>query len=869
MIFRWVVRSVLVMIPLWSVLGCAADTTAPLSLDAGTTGVGVKATPNTLKGTAGSPFGGNTGVVFSVSGGAPGASYFWTVEGSIPSGLALFPPTNSTPSTTLTLFGTPSEGGLYPLTITVHTAPGHVQFGPTANFPIEIAGDSNSAPTIPSLAITWLTGVTYQQALTATGGKTPYASWFQTGLPAEITLDSKTGILSGTPSTPGTFNVTVSVLDAAGRMGIGTVSLTVTTWTLADTKGTWTGVIKTGPLANKRLSLLFNDQGIAQQGTMDTTILATATQFLQFTIGTTPPYAGQFNGAIAALSWHLVCTPLSSVELDCIGHHYSGVTLNGSVTLSNVNADSQDIAAPTVVSRVFTSGTVDGTGPRLTVLFSELMSGTGTAGTSITFSGGPVGTPTFAGTDPTTPEARTLIIPLGPLQSSTTYTLTLNPTGQTGFRDLAGNALATRALSFTTGTLNANQPPTATGQTLTAALNLARSITLAGFDPEGGALTFQIVSQPSGLLTGTAPNLTYTSSVVGADSFTFTVTDPVGNTSSQAAITITTRAANQSPTASPQSVSGIHDRPLALTLAGSDPDVGDSLTAYTIVSSPANGTVTGGTVATKTYTPRAGYTGPDSFQFRVTDSAGAVSGLATVDIAVTNRPPTASSQSIVVQWDVSSAITLAGSDPDGDTLTYSVVASVPSATHGALSGGIGAARTYFPPAGYSGPDSFTFTVNDGAISSAAATITITVSANQPPTAYPQAFIFTTRQPSSLLRDIQYAVTLTGSPSAVGFKIFTPPSHGSIEGMSTGVTYQFVDPISGGVSQGTATTSSSVDGTTGVITGSPSTIIWTPNVCHEAFDRDTFAFVAIDADGLTSAPASVTMTALDTYCGHLF
>jgi hypothetical protein len=134
MTHRWLVRSALGTLLLCSLLGCATDATEPLSLDAGTSGVGIKATPNTLKGTAGSLFGGNTGVVFSVSGGAAGASYFWTVEGSVPSGLAFFPPTNSTPSTTLTLFGTPSEGGLYPLTITVHTAPGHVQFGPTANF---------------------------------------------------------------------------------------------------------------------------------------------------------------------------------------------------------------------------------------------------------------------------------------------------------------------------------------------------------------------------------------------------------------------------------------------------------------------------------------------------------------------------------------------------------------------------------------------------------------------------------------------------------------------------------------------------------------------------------------------------------------
>lgn len=885
---RWLVRSALGILLLSSVLGCAADTTAPLSSDAGASGVGVKATPNTLKGTVGSPFGGNTGVVFSVSGGTAGASYFWTVEGSIPSGLAFFPPTNSTPSTTLTLFGTPSEGGLSPLTITVHTAIGHVQFGPTANFPIEIAGDSNSAPAIPSLAITWLTGVTYQQALTATGGRTPYASWFQTGLPAEITLDSKTGILSGTPATPGTFNVTVSVLDAAGRMGVGTVSLTVRSWTLADAKGTWTGLITTDPHPHKgkRLSLLFNDQGIVQQGTMDATILATSSLPLSFLLGS----GGQLSGPIPILGWHLVCDPTSSGDLGCVGHVLSGVTPRGDVTLKKINANNQDTDAPTVVNNP-NPFTPIGMGGIATVAFSELMSGTGT-GTSITLSGGlgTIGTPTFVGTDPTTLDARTLTIPLSQLQSSTNYTLTLNPVGQTGFRDLAGNALATKAIPFTTGVLNANQPPTANALTLSATVNTPRTITLTGSDPEGLPLTSaRIVSGPSsGMLsvatwTGASPygtSYTPTQGFIGSDSFTFTVTDSSGNVSPLATVSMTIRAANQRPTALPQTLSVVHGRQLPIALTGSDPDIGDFLTAYTITRNPTSGTLTGAG-AIKTYTPtNPTYTGPDSFDFTVTDSAGETSLLvATVTINVTNLPPTVPTpQSITVARDTTTAITLAGTDPDGDPLTYTVVDSVPSLTHGTLTGGgTGAARTYTPPPGYSGTDTFSFTVSDGVpTATATATLTINVSANPPPTANPQTFLFPKRQGLTRLYQTQFAITLTGSASAVGFRIITWPLHQdpdfSSMNMATGTIYQIVNPVTGAIAQGTATSSSSVDRTTGVITvtptGSPFTVIYTPNTCHiEFFAQDTFTFVAIDADGLASAPATVTMNSTTNNCNH--
>ncbi|MEN3360305.1 MAG: hypothetical protein V7637_4287, partial [Mycobacteriales bacterium] len=67
-------------------------------------------------------------------------------------------------------------------------------------------------------------------------------------------------------------------------------------------------------------------------------------------------------------------------------------------------------------------------------------------------------------------------------------------------------------------------------------------------------------------------------------------------------------------------------------------------------------------------------------------------------------------------------ITLTGSDVDGDALTYAVGAGP---AHGTLSG-TAPNLTYTPAAGYSGPDSFTFTTNDGQASSDPATVSITV-----------------------------------------------------------------------------------------------------------------------------------------------
>jgi hypothetical protein len=92
-----------------------------------------------------------------------------------------------------------------------------------------------------------------------------------------------------------------------------------------------------------------------------------------------------------------------------------------------------------------------------------------------------------------------------------------------------------------------------------------------------------------------------------------------------------------------------------------------------------------------------------------------------------NLAPTAADQSVTTPQDTAKAITLAGADPDGDAITFT--ASNPA--HGTLSG-TAPNLTYTPNAGYSGPDSFTFTTSDGKATSAPATVSITVTPVTPP-----------------------------------------------------------------------------------------------------------------------------------------
>ncbi|MFM7322811.1 MAG: Ig-like domain-containing protein, partial [Armatimonadota bacterium] len=100
-------------------------------------------------------------------------------------------------------------------------------------------------------------------------------------------------------------------------------------------------------------------------------------------------------------------------------------------------------------------------------------------------------------------------------------------------------------------------------------------------------------------------------------------------------------------------------------------------------------------------------------------------------LVVGNSAPTANAQSVSTDEDSAKAITLTGSDTDGDSLAYSIVGAP---AHGTLSGSAPNV-TYTPDPNYNGPDSFTFKVNDGSSDSNVATVSITVNpVNDAPTA---------------------------------------------------------------------------------------------------------------------------------------
>ncbi|MCC7646669.1 Ig domain-containing protein, partial [Janthinobacterium sp. EB271-G4-3-1] len=134
--------------------------------------------------------------------------YAYTVtSGSLPAGLTL--------SSGGLLSGTPTEAGSFTLTVQAQDA--H-QFVGAQSYTLAVSSPTLSLnlPSLPGSTA----GTAYSAAITAAGGTAPYAYSVSAGsLPAGLSLNTATGVLSGTTNVAGSFPFSIKVTDSSTGTG--------------------------------------------------------------------------------------------------------------------------------------------------------------------------------------------------------------------------------------------------------------------------------------------------------------------------------------------------------------------------------------------------------------------------------------------------------------------------------------------------------------------------------------------------------------------------------------------------------------------------------------------------------------------------
>lgn len=187
---------------------------------------------------------------------------------------------------------------------------------------------------------------------------------------------------------------------------------------------------------------------------------------------------------------------------------------------------------------------------------------------------------------------------------------------------------------------------------------------------------------------------------------------------------------DQPPVANDDQATTSKNKPVAISLTYSDPDLNDTVTISQI-SQPLDGTLSApdkqGQV---TYTPADNFTGKDSFTYTIKDSHGATD-TATVNVTVTNTPPQAVADDLLSTTTNTPlslpASQLLSNDTDadpGDQETLQVV-KVDNAANGTVNLSNGEI-TFTPTTGFEGKTNFTYTIADRSGDQSSALVTVAV-----------------------------------------------------------------------------------------------------------------------------------------------
>ncbi|MES2629649.1 MAG: Ig-like domain-containing protein, partial [Bacteroidota bacterium] len=284
-----------------------------------------------------------------------------------------------------------------------------------------------------------------------------------------------------------------------------------------------------------------------------------------------------------------------------------------------------------------------------------------------------------------------------------------------------------------------NDAPVAVNDTVTTAQNVAVSghASTNDLDPEGGALTYTVSVAPANgsVVLNTNGTFTYNPALNfnGSDHFTYSVCDN-GGLCATAVVVINVTAVNQPPVANPDTYTISENQQLSRTAVGgllandNDPD---GPVQASLVSGPANGTLTLNPDGSFLYIPNTGFNGTDNFIYRACDASGACdTALVTINITPVNDVPVARNDFFTIVEDgmftYNPQVALVNpndTDADGDPLTLTFIGGPANGIN--FNNGNGT-YTYRPNPNFNGTDSIPYRVCDpsGACDTAYAIFTI-------------------------------------------------------------------------------------------------------------------------------------------------
>jgi len=248
-------------------------------------------------------------------------------------------------------------------------------------------------------------------------------------------------------------------------------------------------------------------------------------------------------------------------------------------------------------------------------------------------------------------------------------------------------------------------------------------------DPEGDVQTITSLGDPlNGTVQIVGGKVVYTPNdgFVGNDVFTYTVTDANGATdTATVSVSVTAKPVNTTDAVSDVSMTDA-GTPVTIDVLANDTDPEGHTQTITSTNQPLNGTaaIVNGQIV---YTPNAGFAGVDTFIYTITDSEGATD-TTHVNVTVKADPTINTTHACddVSMTEFNQPVTvdvLANDfDPQGDAQTVTAVGTPTNGSVQIVNGKV----VYTPNTGFSGQDTFTYTVTDAQGATDTATVTVTV-----------------------------------------------------------------------------------------------------------------------------------------------